>query len=115
MMDDSTALTLALWLANLKVNSIHLNCNEGHACNYMTAAAWIESEMANEDDADEYRQCSEEELQAMRDTNTIWSLQIYPATPIGSVRWIAPTMLGVIAKARFDWPDVLKMYPSLST
>lgn len=113
-MDDSQALTLALWLANLKVNSIHLGRDDEHACNYMTAKEWIESELADPSDGDEYRNCDPEDLQRMYDTNTIWSLQIYPVTPNGFVRWVAPTMLEVIAKARREWPEVLEMYPSLS-
>ena len=109
-MDDAQALTLSLWLAKLKVNAIHLECNGEHACNYMTAAKWIDDNYRDGD----FDECSPEEIARMKDTNTIWSLQIYPSTPVGFVRWVAPTMLEVIAKARNAWPDyVLASYPSL--
>lgn len=106
-MDDAYALTLALWLANLKANAIHLGRNDEHACNYMFATQWIEEH------PEDFKHCAPEEIKRMEETDTIWSLQIYPATPVGFVRWVAPTMLGVIAKARNDWPDVLASYPSL--
>jgi hypothetical protein len=113
-MDDSQALTLELWLANLKVNSIHLECNEGHAPNYMTAADWITTEMHSEKDS-EFHDCDPEDLKRRCDTGTIWSLQIYPDTPIGFYRWVAPTMLEVIAKARAAWPEIEKgRYPQSS-
>jgi hypothetical protein len=105
-MDDSQALTTALWLAKLKANSIHLGCNDEHACNYMTATQWIEDHIDQEEGGDEFRECDPEELQRMKDTNTIWSLQIYKDTPNGFYRWVAPTMLEVIAKARAAWPEI---------
>ena len=104
------SLDVLMWLANLDVNSVHLERNGENACNYMTAAQWIEGEI-NSYTADDYKECSVEELQRMKDTNTIWSLQIYPSTPIGFYRWLAPTMLEVITKAYKDWPDVEKKYP----
>lgn len=108
-------LDVFLWLANLKVNSIHLERDGEHACNYMTAAEWIDGEI-NSCNADDFKDCDPEELQRMKDTNTIWSLQIFPMTPNGSVRWVAPTMLEVIAKAHREWPEFVRdNYPSLST
>lgn len=107
MMTDSKALELALWLSRLKANSIHLGMNDEHACNYMTAEQWIDEALQSEHDGDEFRECSPEELQAMKDTNTIWSLQIYKDTPVGFYRWVAPTMLGVIEKAMLAWPEIL--------
>lgn len=107
-MDDSQALSLAVWLARLPANSIHLEANEGHACNYMSAAEWIERELEADGEESDFHDLDPEELQRMRDTNIIWSLQIYPTTPIGSHRWVAPTMFEVIAKARRAWPEVEK-------
>jgi len=104
-MDDSRALSLALWLARLKVTSIHLECNGEHAANYMTAAEWIDAEL-NDVTARDFKDCDPQEIQRMKDTNTIWSLQIYKDTPIGFYRWVAPTMLEVIAKAHAAWPEI---------
>ena len=81
------------WLANLKCNSLHLERDGSHACNYMTAADWIDEH------PDEFEDCSPEDIEAMKATNTIWSLQIYPNTPIGSYLWCGPTMESVVAKA----------------
>jgi hypothetical protein len=105
MMTDSRALELALWLSRLPANSIHLECNGEHACNYMTAAQWIEGEV-NSCTADDFKECAPDEIQRMKDTNTIWSLQIYKDTPNGFYRWVAPTMLEVIAKAKAAWPEI---------
>jgi hypothetical protein len=81
------------WLRNLQCNSLHLERNAGHACNYMTAAEWIDSE--NED----FMHCSADDVEAMKATNTIWALQIYPDTPIGFYRWFGPTAESVIDAA----------------
>ena len=81
------------WLASQKFNAFHLERNGDHACNYMTAAEWIES------NPDDFSDLPEEALQQMRDTNTIWRLQIYPSTPVGFVAWSGPTAEYVIDAA----------------
>jgi len=65
------------FLRDDKSNSLHLTRNGDHACNYMTAEQWIEEGPGT------YRDVSPGELEKMKDTNTIWCLQIYPNTPIG--------------------------------
>lgn len=94
------------WLAALKPNAIHLGRNDEFACNYVTAAKWIEEDFFG----GEFEECTPEELQIMRDTNTIWTLQIYPSTPVGFYKWVAPTMDAVIAKAREQWPSIAREY-----
>ena len=88
----------AEWLSTLKCNSFHLTHDDEHAVNYVTAKEWIE-EYQPKDFAD----VDPIELQAMKDTNTIWCLQIYPHTPVGFNVWYGATMDSVIAQARRDY------------
>jgi hypothetical protein len=52
-------------------NSLHLTRNGDHACNYVTAEKWIEEYMGK----DAFDDAPPEEIQRMKDTNTIWALQ----------------------------------------
>jgi hypothetical protein len=83
------------WLASLKANSWSLSYNDDHAANYTTAKEWIEDRVP-----EWFEHTDPEELQRMKDTNTIWSLQVYPDTPIGSYTWYGATMDYVVGKAR---------------
>lgn len=85
------------WLATFKCNHFHLTKNEDHAVNYVTAKQWLEEVH------DDLLDVPPEELQAMKDTNTIWSLQIYPDTPIGFHVWLGATLDGVIDRARLHF------------
>lgn len=78
------------WLSNLPCNSLTLSRNDDHACNYMTAEQWIEEH------PEEFKHTPTAELQLMKDSNTIWSLQVFPFTPIGSVTWNAASMGAVL-------------------
>ncbi len=82
------------WLVNLKANQVYLDRDGDHACNYMTASQWIDQ------NPDEFKGCSQSTIEAMKDTNTIWSLQIYPDTPVGFYMWYGPTAECVIDAAR---------------
>lgn len=82
------------WLATLKCNSFTLSRDDPHACNYVTAKQWIE-EFAPDDFAD----VDPSEVQRMKDTNTIWSLQIYPNTPVGFNIWYGATAESVVDAA----------------
>lgn len=82
------------WLRDLKANSFSLTCNDDHAINYVTAKEWIE-----EYSPDDFSNDSESEIQAMKDTNTIWRLQVYPYTPIGFNFWNGATLDFVIEAA----------------
>lgn len=82
------------WLRDAKPNALHLSRNGDHACNYMTASAWI-------DESEEwFAETPPEEIQRMRDTDTIWELQIYPDTPIGSYTYYASTLDAAIDAGR---------------
>lgn len=83
------------WLASLKANQIILSRDEDHASNYVTAAQWIEEHCP-----DDFANTPAEVIQAMKDTNTIWRLQIYPSTPIGFNVWYGPTAEYVIDAAK---------------
>lgn len=85
------------WLRDQACNQLYLTRNGDHACNYMTAAEWIEKTVP-EDFAD----VDPMELQKMKDTNTIWQLQIYPNTPIGFNVWYGATLEAVADAAMAD-------------
>ena len=85
-----------LWLTTLKANMVILSRDEDHASNYMTAAQWIELR------ADDFKNTPAETIAAMKDTNTIWRLQIYPYTPVGFNVWYGPTADCVIDAAMRD-------------
>jgi hypothetical protein len=74
------------WLRDIKCCNLRLTFND-HAVNYVTATDHIENHAAywhaDDDPA---------EVQRMKDTNTIWTLQIYPRTPIGFDCWNAATL-----------------------
>ncbi len=67
------------WLRDNKFNSLYLDRNDDISTNYTTAKEWIEERVP-----EWFEDCDPVELQAMKDTDTIWSIQIYPDTPIGS-------------------------------
>jgi hypothetical protein len=89
------ALEDYLWLVNFKCNSFTLGRDDDHACNYVTAKVWIEEYSAND-----FTDTEPGELQKMKDTNTIWSLQIYPDTPVGFHVFYGATAESVIKTAR---------------
>ena len=82
------------FLSKSRFNELILSCNESTSSNYCTAQEWIE-----EHDPESFEECSPEEIQAMKDTNTIWRLQIYPDTPIGFYVWYGATMESVVDAA----------------
>ncbi len=88
------------WLAALKCNSFTLARDDNHACNYVTAKQWIE-----EFSAEDFTRVDPVEVQRMKDTNTIWSLQIYPHTPIGFNIWYGATAEYVVDAAMRDYAD----------
>lgn len=92
--DDAKDAARYRWLRDHKCNSLHLTRDGDHACNYVTATQWIE-EYRPEDFAED----DPSEVQRMKDTNTIWSLQIYPDTPIGSYLWHGSTLDSAVDSA----------------
>jgi hypothetical protein len=82
------------WLRDHACNSLHVTRDGDHACNYLTAAQWIES--CPEDFQDDGAQ----EIERMKATNTIWRLQVYPNTPIGFWVLHASTLDAAIDAAR---------------
>ena len=71
--------------------------NDGHKPNYMTAKEWIE-----EYQPDWFEEVPANELQRMKDTDTIWCLQVYPNTPIGFNTYQAATLDTAIDSAQKD-------------
>lgn len=73
------------WLRDHECNSLYLTRNDEHAANYMTAKDWIREHQEDFQDDDQA------EVSRMEETNTIWTLQIYPHTPIGFNLWHGST------------------------
>ena len=82
------------FLRDHKCNSLHLTRDGDHACNYVTAKEWIE-----EFQPDWFVDDPPDEVQKMKDTNTIWTLQIYPRTPIGFDAWNRSTLDAAVEAA----------------
>jgi len=83
------------WLASFKCNHFHLTRDDEHAVNYVSAKEWIE-----EFQPKDFNDVPVDELQTMKDTNTIWCLQVYPNTPVGFYVFYGATLDSVIGKAR---------------
>ncbi|MEV8518651.1 hypothetical protein ABZR86_02525 [Dyella marensis] len=81
------------FLASLQSNHFYLTRNAEQAPNYQTASKWIEEERQDFDDV------PAEELQRMKDADTIWCLHVYPDTPIGFWRIYGATIESVIDRA----------------
>jgi hypothetical protein len=88
------------WLASLKCNQFYLERDGDHACNYMTAAQWIEM-----DHNDDFARVPADEVERMKATNTIWKLQIYPNTPVGFDVWYGASAEAVIDAAMRDYAE----------
>lgn len=85
------------WLSQLRPNSWSIEMNE-HACNYVDAKKWIEQYNLH----DQFNDTPPELIEQMKNTNTIYRLQIYPNTPNGFNFWYGPTLDSVIEQARAD-------------
>lgn len=88
------------WLATFKCNHYHLTRDDEYAVNYVTAKKWIE-----EFQPKDFTDVDPVELQAMKDTNTIWCLHIYPNTPIMFYHWYGATLESVVRQAREHFDD----------
>ena len=82
------------FLARLQPNSWMIEMNE-HACNYVTATQWIEEYCP-----EHFSDVAPDLIAGMKATNTIYRLQIYPATPIGFYSFYGPTLDSVVEQAR---------------
>lgn len=91
-------------LATLSNNHLYLTRNAENAPCHQTAAKWIE------DSPEDFDDVPADELQRMKDTNTIWCLHVYPHTPIGFWRIYGATLEYVLDAAI----EALAEQPSLS-
>jgi hypothetical protein len=82
------------WLRDLECCSFSLSHDDSHKPNYTTAKEWIESYQP-----DWFEDVPPDELQKMKDANSIWCLQIYPNTPIGFNTWHGATLDAAIDAA----------------
>lgn len=82
------------YIRDLPCCTLSISKNEGHAINYTTMEEWVDSF------PELYDGTPGDELRRMVETNTDWSLQIYPDTPIGFNVWHGSTLDAVIDEAR---------------
>lgn len=96
------------WLATFKCSSLHLTHND-HASNYVTAKVWIE-----EYEPAWFGDETPEHIQAMKDADTIWTLQIYPTTPVGFFKWNRATLEEAVdaAMEHFNGDDAASSSPT---
>lgn len=85
------------WLRDGKPNALHLTYNGDHASSYRTAKEWIEVDMP-----EWFKDEPAGALEAMKATNTIWALQVYPDTPVGFVHANRATLDELIDLAMAD-------------
>jgi len=74
-----------LVLLHGQFSSLSIGFNEDHACNYVTAQGWHDEYgfYGGGRSDDPVRWVSEEERQKALATNSVWSIQWYPETPVG--------------------------------
>lgn len=89
------------FLRDMQCNHFYLTRDSDHAPNYMTAADWIEQE-----DQGYFDDVPADELRLMKETNTIWCLQVYPHTPIGFWHTCGATLDAAIDAAIAGTADV---------
>lgn len=77
MIDAQELLTLL----NGEFSSLSIGFNEDHACNYAKAADWDFYAPESEDSRIEW--ASEVEREKAIRTNSVWTIQWYPDTPVG--------------------------------
>jgi hypothetical protein len=88
MGDDviSRVETLLRGLLKGEHSSLTIGFNDLHACNYVTARQWSE-EMGQGDGMQTYNDLddwvSAAEREKALETNSVWSVQWYPNTPVG--------------------------------
>lgn len=63
-------------LRDMKAHSFTIMRDDDHTANYMTAEEWIN------DMPDMFSDTPDDEIQRMKDANTIWGMAVYPRTPV---------------------------------
>lgn len=80
-------------------SSLTFGFNDLHACNYMTAQQWADEvgeDMAGYNDLREW--VSPEEREKPLATNSVWSVQWYPDTPVGFHVLYASTFAALLTR-----------------
>ena len=88
-----------------KQSSLTLSFNDDNGPNYQTVAESIEEDEGREKGTQWYRFCSPEERQECCNTNSIWTLQWYPDTPVGFYSISAPTLNRLFAFLRTEFAE----------
>lgn len=83
-------------------SSIHIGFNDEHSCNYCSAQKY----------ADEYGQyepgdmwISDEDRTLALRTNSVWSIQWYPDTPVGFYRKYASSLPKLLEAVLAEFPE----------
>lgn len=84
------------FLRDMNPHQLYLSRNEGQSNNHTDAAGWINL------DPQWFEDETPEQIQRMKDANTIWTLQVYPITSIGFYAVNAATLDEVIDRAVAD-------------
>ena len=88
------------FISRLKCNHFHIGYNDGHKVNYTSLKEWI-------DESDDlYSDVDSETRRMMVESDSDWSIQIYPDTPIGFNVYRASTLADVIDAAMKEQEQV---------
>ena len=88
-----------------KFSSLHISFNADNGLNYQTVEQSILNDEAKDENIRRHRFRSMDERQEAIDTNSLWELQWYPDTPIGSYSISAPTLPKLMAFLRAEQKD----------
>lgn len=84
-----------LGLLKGEFSSLSIGFNDDAACNYMTATEAIDNGMLERADW-----VNDEEEQRAKETNSIWTIQWYPDTPVGFCCYAASSLGALLAAIR---------------
>lgn len=98
------------WLANLRPHELIVTRNGENACNYRTAREWIEEH------PEDFEDVLSDELERMKDTDSIWCVCVYPTGSVSSYSSHAATLTAAIDEMRktlyLEYPNGIPARPA---
>lgn len=91
--DDARDAARYRWIRDNPSLVFFLSRDDESKAIYRTATEYID------DNPEQFQFDDPEEIERMRDTNTIWTVFVHPRTPVGSLDWHASTLDAVIDRA----------------
>ncbi len=82
-------------------SSIHIGFNDHHACNYCDAQRYAD-EYGQYEEGDDW--ISPEDRKLALDTNSVWSIQWYPDTPVGFYSKFASSLPKLLEAVFSEFP-----------